>query len=676
MSVALENARLFDETQRLFKAEQQRAAELQIINSIQQGLASKLDLQAIVDLVGAKLCEILDTNDIGIRLHDKASDLIHYLYEVEHGQRLTIPPAKPSALYRKLRSDRQAIFGPTAEISKTFGLKLLPGTEQSKAVAQVPIIAADGVIGSISVESFEREDYFNESNIRLLQTIAASMGVALENARLFDETQRLFKAEQQRAAELVVINSIQEGMAAELDFQAIIDLVGDKLREVFKTGDIGIAWWDEKANLVHQMYAYEHGVRLNIPPTSPRPGGSMERTLQTRETLVANTLAEQQAMGVAEPVPGTDQSLAIVRVPIVGSDRVLGTIQLENYEREHAFGEAEIRLLTTVAASMGIALENARLFDETQRLFKAEQQRAAELAVINSIQQGMAEKLDFQAIVDLVGDKLREVFHTGDIGIRWYEAETGLMHYLYQYEHGIRQSVPPRQPLVGGPWSEVLRTRQPVVFRDRADAAVLGASALPGTDDSQSAVFVPILGSDRVLGLIVLENYDKEDAFGEAEVRLLSTVAASMGVALENARLFDETQRLLKETEQRAAELAIINSIQQGLAAELDFQAIVDLVGDKLREVFATPDLGINWYEEKTGILHYLYIYEHGKRLSIEPQPPRPSGNFETMIRTRGPIVYNTAADYERAGATACSGSSISKTSSARTLTASRNFAC
>ena len=61
-----------------------------------------------------------------------------------------------------------------------------------------------------------------------------------------------------------------------------------------------------------------------------------------------------------------------------------------------------------------------------------------------------------------------------------------------------------------------------------------------------------------------------------------------MGVALENARLFDETQRLLKETEQRAAELAVINSIQEGMAAELDFQAIVDLVGDKLREVFHT----------------------------------------------------------------------------------------
>jgi hypothetical protein len=85
-----------------------------------------------------------------------------------------------------------------------------------------------------------------------------------------------------------------------------------------------------------------------------------------------------------------------------------------------------------------------------------------------------------------------------------------------------------------------------------------------------------------------------------------------MSVALQNARLFGETQSLLKETEQRAAELAVINSIQEGSAAELDFQAIVDLVGDKLREVFATGDIGIRWYDAAAGVVHYLYEYEHG----------------------------------------------------------------
>jgi GAF domain-containing protein len=84
---------------------------------------------------------------------------------------------------------------------------------------------------------------------------------------------------------------------------------------------------------------------------------------------------------------------------------------------------------------------------------------------------------------------------------------------------------------------------------------------------------VPIVVGDRRVGTITMENHEREHAFGESEVRLLTTIASSMGVALQSANLFDETQRLLKETEQRAAEMAVINSIQQGIAAELNFQA-------------------------------------------------------------------------------------------------------
>ena len=103
-------------------------------------------------------------------------------------------------------------------------------------------------------------------------------------------------------------------------------------------------------------------------------------------------------------------------------------------------------------------------------------------------------------------------------------------------------------------------------------------------------------------------------------MRLLETLAASMSVALENARLFDETQRLLKETERRAAELAVINSIQQGMAAKLDFQAIIDLVGDKIREIYHQTDLNIRIYDPETGLIHFPYTYENGKRIEIDSQ--------------------------------------------------------
>jgi GAF domain-containing protein/CheY-like chemotaxis protein len=556
------------------------------------------------------------------------------------------------------RTRQPLVINTAAEYAKMPGGSV-PGTDSSKSLIGVPIISSDRVLGTIVIENFERENAYGESEVRLLGTIAASLGTALENARLFDETQRLLKETEQRNTELAIINSIQQGLAAELDFQAIVDLVGDKLREVFATPDLGINWYDEKAHLLHYLYAYEHGKRLNIAPRPPARGGLFETMLRTRQPQVVDTAA---SMGSA--IPGTDQSKSMIAMPIISGDRVLGMIGIENYERENAYGESELRLLSTIAASLGTALQNARLFDETQRLFKAEQQRAAELAVINSIQQGMAEKLDFQAIVDLVGDKLREVFHTGDIGIRWYDPATNYAHYLYQYEHGVRQAdLPPTAFRPGGPRAKMIETRQPVVVRNRSEALALGVEAVPGTDDSQSSVTVPILGSDRVIGSIILENYEREDAFGEAEVRLLSTVAASMGVALENARLFDETQRLLKETEQRNAELAIINSVQAALAAELNIQGIYDAVGDKVREIFGNRDMSIRVFDAKTGLLHHPYLYENGRRLTPEPIRMGDRGFTAHVMRTREPLVINEnmAEAAKRHGTTPLPGTEMEK---------------
>src|SRR6185436_7386332 len=116
--------------------------------------------------------------------------------------------------------------------------------------------------------------------------------------------------------------------------------------------------------------------------------------------------AELAARTGGTKLPGTDLSKSIISVPIISSDRLIGSLQIENFERENAYGESDLRLLTTISASLGTALENARLFDETQRLFQQEQQRAAELAIINSVQQGLASKLNMQAIYDLVGDKI------------------------------------------------------------------------------------------------------------------------------------------------------------------------------------------------------------------------------------------------------------------------------
>ena len=136
----------------------------------------------------------------------------------------------------------------------------------------------------------------------------------------------------------------------------------------------------------------------------------------------------------------------------------------------------------------------------------------------------------------------------------------------------------------------------------------------------KSLLFVPMIAGGKVTGIISLQNLDREHAFTEANVRLLTTITANMGVALENARLFNETQRLLKETEQRAAELSVVNSVQRGLASKLDMQAIYDLVGDKIREVFSANTLFLATLDLKNGTMHRRYAYEEGKRYEVPPE--------------------------------------------------------
>src|SRR5499427_8085546 len=113
----------------------------------------------------------------------------------------------------------------------------------------------------------------------------------------------------------------------------------------------------------------------------------------------------------------------------------------------------------------------------------------------------------------------------------------------------------------------------------------------------KSVLFVPLMTGAKATGVISLQNIDRENAFAESDQQLLTTLAGSLSVALENARLVHETR-------QRNAELALINSVQDAIAGELDPQAIYDAVGDKIQEVFDAQAVEIDVYDEATGLMH------------------------------------------------------------------------
>ncbi|HET9613616.1 MAG TPA: GAF domain-containing protein, partial [Candidatus Limnocylindrales bacterium] len=510
---------------------------------------------------------------------------------------------------------------------------LVLGKEDAESWLGVPILAADRVLGAIALERMP-QNAFSASDERLLSTLAASMGVALENARLFGETKRLLTETDQRASELAVINEIGAALAEQLDFETIVDLVGEKVRSIFTSNALFIALHDRDTDIIRFPYEFA-GERYHSEPM-PLGEGITSIVIRSRKPLRFGSSAESSASGAV--TTGEFQTESWLGVPILAGDRVLGVIALESTEK-NAYSESDERLLATLATSMGVALENARLFGETKRLLAQTNERAAELALINEVQRGLAEKLDIQSMYDLVGDKIMEIFDVDGVDIeRWDRAE-GRIYFEYTVERGERL---PAEPIeLFGFRRHVVETRQPLLInRDLERRAVeFGQPAIVAGELAKSALFVPMVSGGEVTGILLIENLEREDAISESDVRLLTTLAGSLGVALDNARLFSETKRLLGQTNERAAELALINDVQHGLAERLDRQSMYDLVGDRIQAIFDAQIVDIAVVEPEWDQLRFLYTIERGVRFPEETLPI--IGPRRHVIETRTPLLIN-----------------------------------
>src|SRR6056297_371803 len=438
----------------------------------------------------------------------------------------------------------------------------------------------------------------------------------------------------QREAEVDLISRVQEGLLEKKDLREIYELIGEQLRELFDAQVTGIYTFDHDSETEHFQYLYEDGERL-FPES--RPLNKLRKwIIQKADTLLINENSNkkiEEITGVEiNPVPGTRFPMSMLFVPLIIDDTVTGCLSLQNLDREQAFQESDVQLLTTLANSISIALENARLFNETE-------QRNAELAVINSVQQGLVAEMDMQGIYDLVGDRIRDLFDAQVVGINTIDNQKKIEHFHYFYEDGGR-IYPESRPL-DKLREYLVQTKKLLLVNENLQEKTEGITgspvkAIPGTVMPKSILFVPMVVVDEVRGYVSLQNLDKEFAFSESDVRLLKTLANSMSVALENARLFNETTRLLGITEQRATELQTVNRISQALVSQLEFDALIELVGELMRETFRADIVYVALYDKKTDMIHFPFEYG-------DKNEPRKFGNgfTERIITNNEPLLIN-----------------------------------
>jgi serine phosphatase RsbU (regulator of sigma subunit) len=360
----------------------EREAELSLINSVQQALASKLDVQAIYNLVGDKIRDIFDSQVVMISTYNPADETIEHRYAIERGEHIYAPGRYPIRGFRtQIVRTREPVLVNTnvGELAARLGQHTIPGTITPKSWLGVPMIVGDQVTGILSLQDVDRENAFDMSDVRLLQTLAASMSVALENARLFDETQNLYRETEQRATELRVINSVQEGLAQKLDRTSIYELVGEKLRQFFKLADLTIMIYDPETDLISTPYKVENGKRASLIPFTVAGKGFIGQLLQTHQPLLINENMEEAAIQYQHVYSsGKELPKSALHIPLLTGDAMHGAIVLNDMQKEQAFTESDVRLLTTLANAMSVALENTRLWEQ-EKLFRKALEREFEI---------------------------------------------------------------------------------------------------------------------------------------------------------------------------------------------------------------------------------------------------------------------------------------------------------
>src|SRR5262249_48705860 len=220
------------------------------------------------------------------------------------------------------------------------------------------------------------------------------------------------------------------------------------------------------------------------------------------------------------------------------------------------------------------------------------------------------------------------------------DAATGMLSFPYDLTEGMPS---PTEPYVVGPGpvSIVVRTGRPLLLRSSAEVKKVGHVDYGA--HTESWLGVPIGTADRVLGAIVVESPDR-GAYTERHQHLLSTLASSMGVALEHARLCGEPKRLLTDSNERAAELSVINEIGAALAEQLEFGAIIDLVGERVRSIFEPISMFIGLYHAEGNVVSFPFAWDDGARTVREPVELG-AGLTTRIITTRRPV--RVASDVE-----------------------------
>ncbi|HLF00845.1 MAG TPA: GAF domain-containing protein, partial [Anaerolineales bacterium] len=491
--------------------------------------------QAALFRLTAALAESLDETEVCRRVVEGLRDVdLHYdwlgvfIVDEAAGDRVLVAGAglddsrlgehlKPGAgLSERAILEPRLHYTPDVKADPRYVSGLDSGSE-----VDVPLMVDGKVIGVLVVESREPNAFAPED----LDTLAAAAGqasVAIARARLLT-------AERRRAAALDAVFEASLSLTSNMDLESVLrSIVESTNRLMHGPRDVHLFLFQD-GKLIYGS-GVERGVRLTQPFAEPRPGGLTYTVAREGKLIVVPDMSQSPLFA------GTPWRGSIVGLPLKIGSRVVGVMNFA-YSEPQNLADDELNVLRLLGDQAAIAIENARLFGDLRA-------RAVELATIAGVTQALSSLMDTTTLINLVGDKLREVFaaETGFIGL--HDLQTSLIYFPYYWVKGKRIFTDETIVFGEGLTSAVLKSRQPQVINTDWErrAAELGAVYADGVP-AKCSLTVPILAGEEAIGVVSLQSLERENLFTDSDVRLLTTVAANVGVAIERARLFTASQQ-------------------------------------------------------------------------------------------------------------------------------------
>ena len=411
-----------------------------------------------------------------------------------------------------------------------------------RTLVAAPMLKDKVPIGSIGVYRTEVRP-FTDKQTELLRNFAAQAVIAIENTRLLNELRQSLEQQTATAEVLSVISSSPGNLQPvfEAMLKNAVRICDAKFGNLFlyEGGAIRPAAMHGAPSKMVEFFQQN-------PTIHPKPGGTVDRALKTKQVVCTVDEAANQIPSLAVELGGARSHVV---VPMLKENELVGVFGIYRHE-VRAFTDKQIELLTNFAAQAVIAIENTRLLNELR-------QRTADLT--ESLEQQTATADVLRVISNSPGD-LEPVFETLLASARRIcKAEFGIL-YLCEGD-GLRavamHNVPPvlaeaRKRGVNRPDPRTgvglaVKTRQPVQIPDLSKEQayldghphVVASVELGGI---RTTLNVPMLKEDQLIGAIVIYRQEVQP-FEDKQIELVQNFAAQAVIAIENTRLLNELRQ-------------------------------------------------------------------------------------------------------------------------------------